>query len=68
MLSVADTVLAEAAERSAEPVAARLVVGRLIEGQPEVAARLHADRGLLAATVAVGAASPHLSRLITTDS
>ena len=54
-------------ERSADPVAAGLAVARLTERHPGAADRLHADTGLLSAIVAVGAASPHLSRLLTVD-
>ncbi|MDQ1415918.1 MAG: [glutamine synthetase] adenylyltransferase / [glutamine synthetase]-adenylyl-L-tyrosine, partial [Acidimicrobiaceae bacterium] len=64
---MADPVLAEAAERSADPAAAGLAVARLTERRPGAADRLHADTGLLSAVVAVGAASPHLSRLLTAD-
>ena len=67
MLSVVDPVIADAVDRSAEPAAAGQAVSRLVEVRPDVAGRLHDDRALLAAVVAVGAASPHLTRLLMTD-
>ncbi|HEX3540259.1 MAG TPA: putative nucleotidyltransferase substrate binding domain-containing protein [Acidimicrobiales bacterium] len=67
MLSVAHPVVADAVDRSADPVAAGQAVSRLVDARPEVAGRLHDDPGLLAALVAVSAASPHLSRLLVTD-
>jgi glutamate-ammonia-ligase adenylyltransferase len=59
--------LDEAIERSATPAGVRIGVERLIAAQPEVAARLRADRSLVAALVAVVAASRSLGRLVGTD-
>ncbi len=67
MLSVAEPVVAEAIERSADPAAAALTVGRLVAGARDIADRLGADPVLLTAIIAVAAASPHLARLITND-
>jgi len=67
VLSVANPVIADAVERSADPVAAGLAFRRLAESRANAMDRLHADPGLLAAFVAVSAASPYLARLGTTD-
>ena len=67
MVSLADPVVAEAVERSADPVAARLALSRVAESRPEAAEQLRADPHLVDAVIAVGAASPHLARLLTAD-
>jgi glutamate-ammonia-ligase adenylyltransferase len=67
VLSVAEPVVAEAVERSADPAAAALTVSRLVEGAHDIGDRLRNDPALLAAVTAVGAASPHLARLIAND-
>ena len=67
VLSVADPVIADAVDRCADPAAAGQAVSRLLEARADIAARLHDNRALLAAVVAVSAASPHLTRLLVTD-
>jgi glutamate-ammonia-ligase adenylyltransferase len=59
--------LDEAIERSATPAGVRIGIERLVAAQPEVGARLQADRQLVAALVAVVAASRSLSRLVGAD-
>jgi glutamate-ammonia-ligase adenylyltransferase len=59
--------LDEAIERSAAPAAARVGIDRLVASRPDVEARLHGDRALAAALVAVVAASRSLGRLVGTD-
>ena len=67
VLSVADPVVAEAVERSADPVSAALAMGRITDHRSDLAERLHNESDLLQTIVAVGAASPHLTRLLVTD-
>ena len=59
--------LDEAIERSATPAGVRIGIERLIAARPEAEASLRADRALVAAVVAVVAASRSLGRLVTTD-
>src|SRR5215831_2495310 len=59
--------LADAIERSASPAGVRVGIERLVAAHPDVAARLQADRHLVAAVVAVVAASRSLGRLVGTD-
>lgn len=67
VLSLADPVIAEAVERSADPVAAGHAMSRLAESRADAMDRLHIDPGLLAAVVAASAASPYLARVCLTD-
>ena len=67
MLSVADPVIAEVVERSADPVAAGNAMTRLAELRADIAERLHVDAALLSALVTVAAASPYLARVCVTD-
>jgi glutamate-ammonia-ligase adenylyltransferase len=64
---VGASTLTEVVERSADPPAVKVAVSRLGEAQPEASARLEVDEGLRHAVIAVAAASPHLSRLLTVD-
>ena len=59
--------MGEVVERSADPVAATLVLNRLAEAGADVMDRLAADPRRLAAVVTVAAASPQLGRLLVTD-
>ena len=59
--------LDDAIERSAAPAGVRIGIERLLEAEPDAEARLRADRGLVAALVAVMGASRSLGRLVTTD-
>lgn len=67
MLTLIPPIVDEEVERSADPVAAGLVISRIADERPEVADRLAAGGTLLSAVVAMAAASPHLGRLIVTD-
>jgi glutamate-ammonia-ligase adenylyltransferase len=67
VLTLADPLLALAVERSADPAAAGRAIERLTDSQPSVSERLHSEPALLAAVVAVGAASPNLARLLAKD-
>ena len=60
------TTVSEEIERSADPVAAALVVERITRSRPDAASRLD-ELPLLRALIAVGAASPWLSRVCVTD-
>jgi glutamate-ammonia-ligase adenylyltransferase len=54
-------------DRSADPIAAALVIERLTQAQPDAAGRLDETPALRAAVVAVAAASPWLGRVCITD-
>lgn len=64
---MATDVLTGEVERSAAPAAVRLAVDRIVERHPDLADRLAADPALVAAVVAVTAASRELTRLLATD-
>jgi glutamate-ammonia-ligase adenylyltransferase len=59
--------VADALERAADPVRARLVLARLAEAHPQLAERLPEDRLLLSAVVALAGASRSLSEASIAD-
>jgi hypothetical protein len=67
VVTVADRVVAEAVERSADPTAAERAIERVTDAHHGVKKRLREEPALLAALVAVGAASPNLVRVLATD-
>ncbi len=65
--AVLSTTVAQAVERSPVPAVVGPAVERLVAARPELGERLAEDPALLAATVAVLAASRSLTRLLETD-
>jgi [glutamine synthetase] adenylyltransferase / [glutamine synthetase]-adenylyl-L-tyrosine phosphorylase len=59
--------VSEEVERSADPAAAGPALARILEARPDLTDRLASDGGLVAAAVAVAAASPYLTRLCIAD-